>query len=399
MPTMKQRAALLGVLLAMLALVASRRFVGNDSSVPSSTATAAASAVSAEQVPVWLTSASCEVVRRAPPPEDTAGTLAPDEVCPVTDEVRRNFARTEEPDASALQLFRDAVEKAVTEHPVACARALSAELAKATRCGLVYDAVAIRVINGKGVPVGLAAAQLGQPAACRWKLLASLREATRAEPTIVASLLRRTAEPDTDIRNAAWMTLGTLEFIARGAGQGEVVECLESALSGELGRSNAELLPVLLGAAGNAGCVSCRPTFERLLSSEDARLRRTAVAAFRFLDTPADVETMCRIARSDRDDSVRGSATYALRHAKAGMPRRLECLYAIATEDAAERVALDAVGSLSELADASELVVGTLVEVARETPHPKVRNEAVAALRAHASDDAIKDALTAPRDE
>lgn len=348
--------------------------------------------------PSWQTLLACSAMRQAPlaaetPLGDGAAT------CAVLDDVRRMFALAGDAETDVLQAFRASIEAAVTANPVPCAVALSRELASATRCGLVYDAVAIRVVNGKDVPASLIAAEFLRPATCRWKLIAALREAERAEATYVATLLAMTGEADADLRNAAWMTLGTLGRIAHVAAQADTVPCIDGVLAHELEASEGASLPILVGAAGNAGCEACRPKLERLLASEDARIRRPVVAAFRFLESAADVETMCRVGRTDPDDTVRGSATFALRHAKSAILRRVECLYEIATEDAVERVGVDAVASLAELVDGSELVVGTLVEIARETRHAKVRAEAIAVLRGHASDEAIRAALEAPAGE
>ena len=49
-----------------------------------------------------------------------------------------------------------------------------------------------------------------------------------AEPTVVATLLRMTEQEDADLRGGAWLTVGTLGHIARGAKQADLSACLDA---------------------------------------------------------------------------------------------------------------------------------------------------------------------------
>ncbi|MBM4356795.1 MAG: HEAT repeat domain-containing protein [Deltaproteobacteria bacterium] len=370
--------------------------------------------------------------------------------CPALEAVVPAFALSGEPDNAVLERLRAVVERGLAEAPRDCAIAFSRLLANDSRCELVYDAVAIRVMTGPNASPTLAASELLREARCRWKLVTALRQSRKADPTLAATLLSLTSAADRDVANSAWLTVGTLANVARrplsvepsgkptvtvtpaatspadataapsgtspaptaGAAQSseadvspppratmprpEVGACLDRIISSELEASSGDRLQLLLGVAGNAGCGSCRPTLRRHLASPDTTTRRRAVSAFRFLEEDEDTNVLCKAATTDTDDTVRGAATYALRFAAASVTRRLECLYEVAVGDDVERVAQDAVGSLTEIPGPSELVIATLVQVARETPHPKVRAEAIAFLRTRATDEALREVLGSP---
>ena len=72
---------------------------------------------------------------------------------------------------------------------------------------------------------------------------------------------------------------------------------------------------------------------------------------------------------------------------------RAKCLFGAATEDDADAVRRDAMASLVELAEKDSLFVGVLVQVVVHARHEPTRQEAAQALRAFASDEAIRDAL------
>ncbi len=334
---------------------------------------------------------ACPLVRDAPKAE--AATRDAGAACLVSEAVRAAFREGASISDRELQKLRSDVAQAVTESPAACVDILSDELAQATECGLVYDAVAIRVVNGAGVSPQRVAFELRRPATCQWKLLSSLREAERASPSIVAALLDLTAAADADVAKAAWMTLGSVARIARTAEQSELVACIEHAIVGVLSAASGEMLPVVVAAAGNAACESCRPRLAELQKSTDAAMRRTALVALRFMTNDADVATLCHALKSDAEPSVRASVAYSLRFSTSAMPARAQCLFDAAISDAAEAVSNDALASLDELADNSELALGVLVHVAKQAERPEVRARAAAALRRFASEKDVRDVL------
>jgi hypothetical protein len=334
---------------------------------------------------------ACPLVRDAPKAEAPLRDAAA--ACAVLDLVRASFQKGSAITDPELQQLRADVARAVTESPSACVDVLSAELAQATDCGLVYDAVAIRVVNGAGVSPKRVAFELRRPAACQWKLLSALREAERASPTVVAALIDLTASVDSDVSKAAWMTLGSVGRIARAASQEELVSCMDHAISAELSSVEGEMLPVLIASAGNAACEACRSRLSALQTSADAVLRRTALVALRFMTTDADVDMLCRALKSDTEASVRAAVAYALQFSTNAMGPRVQCLFDAAIGDASEAVSNDAVASLEELADRSELAIGVLVHVAKQADRPKVKMRAATALRRFASEKDVRDVL------
>jgi hypothetical protein len=332
----------------------------------------------------------CPALRDAPPP--TRATLGD---CAVVADVKAAMGRTPALSDAELTTLRGAIARAVQEHPTACVAALAPLLTSTSDCGLVFDAVAIRILNGTRVPPDMAAETLLHPSVCQWKLVWALREAERANPTIVATVSSLTESADVDVKGAAWLALGTLERIARGASQNDIVNCIDDMLAKGLEARPPSEHIAALEAAGNAGCVKCRPALQRDVDAPDPQTRESAVAAFRFLTDKSDVETMCGILRRDRVKEVRDSAAFALRHADTFLEDRMRCLFDGATQDESKGVGTTALNSISEFAARSELAVGTTVQVARHTKHEAIRKAAISALRGVATDDAIRDVMKA----
>ncbi len=338
---------------------------------------------------------SCPLLRNARP----AARADPAEAitdCPIAGAVRDAFAKSRSISDDELVKLRASVELAVAEHPRSCAIALGRMLDETTECGIVFDAVAIRVLNGKNVDEALVAAQVLRPTACQWKLISALREAERATPATVAAVASLTRSADESARNPAWLTLGTLERVARRAQQSEMVSCIDDALANALHSSTHAERSILTNAAGNAGCEKCRDVITKDLVGGDAPARRDSVAALRFLESATDVETMCNTLHADTDAGVRATAAYALRHNKTFLEERLKCLFQAATTDETTSVSTDAVNSISELSTDSQLGVGTLVQVVRHAQSDSTRKQALTALRGFASDDAIRTVLSSP---
>jgi HEAT repeat protein len=344
---------------------------------------------------------ACPLVRSAEaPPSAPMGSGA---ACSVTGAVRAASAKGDAMTAEELAALRSDIERALLEQRAECAPALAHELSIATDCGLVYDAVAIRLLTRATSDARFSASQLQRPSKCQWKMISALRESERVEPVLVREVVKAIASPDGDVHGAAWLTLGALGRVAGSAGQPDVVACIDRLLASELALGpdrpdgkELEERSIVVSAAGNAGCEGCRPKLHELVGSADARVRRGAVSALRFLGAESDVETLCRIGRSDGEASVRGAAAFALRHSDSFVEKRLKCLFDMATEDASESVARDAVGSLAALAENETLGVGTLVEVAKQSTRPSTKKLAIEALRGFASDQAIREALSEP---
>jgi hypothetical protein len=334
----------------------------------------------------------CPLLRDAPaePPPPLAPLDAGE--CQVIGLVRSALTKADLPDPE-LTALRAAVERAMLEEPAACVPAFARELAGAKDCGLAYDAVAIRLLTSRTSDPLVSARELARPAKCQWKLIAALREAPRVDVPVAAALLRLTRAESEDVRGSAWLALGTLERIARGAAQPEVVGCIDPLLAAALAEAKGEALANLVSAAGNAGCEACRPTLSAIAGGADARLRRSAVTALRFSTHADDVETLCRVARTDREQATRAAAAFALRFEHALPDVRAKCLFEAATEDGASPVRHDAVLSLAELAEKDTLFVGVLLHVVARARDDVTRGQAVEALRAFATDEAIQDAL------
>lgn len=335
---------------------------------------------------------ACPLLRRAPAAVAAAEGEAS---CPVVQVARDALARAELSEDS-LEALRGDIERAVAAQPEACVAALGRELAAATECGIVYDAVAIRILTAAAVDPRHAAAELLRPSACQWKALAALREAPAVSPTIAAAVSRLTDSADVDVASSAWMTLGTLARIAREAGHAELVECIEGRLADELEARDEASRGVLVAAAGNAGCRRCGDALLAEARSADPSRRRTGVVALRFLADEGDVEALCRVLSAEPEAPIRGAAAFALRHGASHVERRLQCLFETATQDTAESVVHDAIASIAELAAGTELGVGMLVHVGRSAALASARAHAADALRAFATDDAIAALLAAP---
>ena len=350
---------------------------------------------SVEAVPPLPSELACPVLRAAPRAVQAAGDEG-DGQCDVVPRVRAAFPKSATLPDDEVQALRLAVENAVAAHPRACVAALGRELVKASDCGVVYDGVAIRILNGANVDPVLAAGELTRAALCQWKIVSALREAEKTSPVMVATVLNLTASPDEDVRNAAWMTLGTLERIARSASQSELTACIDEPVAAELSHRTGDARAVLVGAAGNAGCDGCRGSLEKIIDGEEPSLRRSAVAALRYFSDEPAVSRLCTLVRTDKDATVRSSAAYALRHGTSFVESRFACLFESATQDAVDGVSRDAVVSIAELAEKSQLGVGTLVHVMKTAPREQTRKQAAQALRAFATDEAIRDISRSP---
>jgi hypothetical protein len=351
-----------------------------------------AASVSAVSIGPARSASTCPALRDAPAARPLDGP-APD--CPIVDDVKaalkKDDASLTEPD---LVKLRTSVEQAVAEHPSACISALAPVLEQATGCGIAFDAVAIRIINGKAVSPAMAAGALLRPSACQWKLVSALREAALADPTIVATVASLTTSADEDVRGASWLTLGTLGRLARDNQQSEIVNCIDETIATKLSNRADKERFIHVRAAGNAGCERCRASLVEDLSSTDADVRRETIASFRFLSTKADVALICSVLTKDKQAEVRESAAFALRQRDTFVEDRLGCLFEAATKDASTSVASTTVLSIHELAAHSRVAVGTLVQVAKHARHAQVRKQAGSALRSFASEDAIRKTLS-----
>ncbi len=313
--------------------------------------------------------------------------------CAVEGNVAAAFPQSDTIEEEALVKLRGAIEQAVADNPRACVAVLGRQLAKTTDCGIVYDAVAIRILNGKSVDPRLAAGELLRPSKCQWKLVSALREAERANLPTIAAVVKLTQSSDEDVRNSAWLTLGSLERIAKTAGQPDLAGCMDRVIGGELTRRPVDKRKVLLNAAGNAACESCRSVIEKGIESPDNDYRRTATSALRFMQDSGAVDAMCRVLRQDVDPKIRQSAAFSLRHETSHLETRLQCLVDAASSDSTESVAKDAINSIGELAEHAEDAVGALVIVFKQSENIDVRKHAVQVLRRFAKDDSIKEVL------
>ncbi len=337
---------------------------------------------------------TCPALREAPAPRVLDGVASE---CPVIEEVKaalkkEDTAITEQ----ELVKLRTSVEQAVATRPAACVSALALLLEKTTACDLIFDAVAIRILNGKSVSPAMAAGALLRPSTCQWKLVSALREAERADPTIIAAVASLTTSADEDVRGSSWLILGTLERIAREKQQNELVSCVDDLLATKIANRTDHERFIYVRAAGNAGCEKCRPSLVEDVNSTDADVRRESITSFRFLSTKADVDVLCKTLATDKQKEVRESAAFALRQRDTFLEQRLGCLFEAAVRDEAASVANNAVLSINEFAANSKVALGTLVQVAKHSHHESIRKQTTSSLRAYASEDAIRDVMKAP---
>jgi hypothetical protein len=307
-------------------------------------------------------------------PATSAAVAAPPPSCA---EVRAAAARAlaADPENDALtEVARGgalAALAAAAPDRVGCFRLLLEDLLGATRCERAYQRVAsVLMLEASADPdaLGRAVARRG---ACQRLLVHKVMFAEDVSRALAQALLALTNDADSDLRGTAWYALGAVADTARKRGRREVVELVERTLAVELARED-ERLPVLLRAAGNAGCEACLGAARRHLASGDADLRRGAVLAWRLVDTPEAVRVLCERLGADEEVTVRAVAAVALRAAHGSPKERVECLARAALDDA-DTVAKQALASLSVLASEVDYALGALVSLARDAERAEVR--------------------------
>jgi hypothetical protein len=156
---------------------------------------------------------------------------------------------------------------------------------------------------------------------------------------------------DEDVREAAWLSFGSIAETARTSGDVALADSIDAAIAPALAASTGEEHLVLVRAAGNAGCSECASILARDATSSDPSLRRAAIAAHRFLPSAGAVAGMCATLETDTDAGARDLAAWALEWRTTHAAERADCLERAALSDASKGVRLQAVRALGILSD------------------------------------------------
>lgn len=179
----------------------------------------------------------------------------------------------------------------------------------------------------------------------------------------VARALVELASSNEGARRSAWLAYGSIGEIAGRAGVEEVRAEVDETLRSRLARSTKDDRLLFVESAGNAGCRSCASMLLRDASSKDVSLRRSAVAALRFLEEPRAVRRACAALDSDPEVSIRDLAAWSLAFREHHDAIRVPCLYRAALEDPSPRVRVTATRALAELSDSLETAYAALVQL------------------------------------
>lgn len=252
---------------------------------------------------------------------------------------------------------RDAIQHEAHEFvrtaPASATRELLGHLAGATaRCGRAHSAALSGAMAAGIDPVDVAAALESASTECNEVVVESVAFVPNPDRNVAVALLRKTHDAsDEYVRTTAWLAYGSIGVTARTKGNAELAASVDAVLANRLAETNGEEHVLAVRAAGNAGCEACAPILATDASSPDDRLRRTAVAAQRFLGTKDSVARMCNALAGDADATTRDLAAWSLEWRANDGAERARCLEQAATSDRSKGVRLQAVRALGILAD------------------------------------------------
>lgn len=254
-------------------------------------------------------------------------------------------------DATRDRIHHEALVLARTLPVGSSLRAELFEVVTNGRCGRAHAAVASAVL-AESSAAEVRHALESMRTSCDEVVVESAGFAREVDMDLVMALERLAHASGTGaVRRSAWLAYGSSGLTARRAGQSAAVVRVEETVLASLRGARGEARDLAVRASGNAGCASCVPELSRDLASRDEAVRRAAVAAFRFVDQPASVATMCAVVTKDSDDGARDMAAWALAWGTSAPAERVACLDRAARHDPSHRVRAQATSSLAGLSD------------------------------------------------
>jgi hypothetical protein len=252
---------------------------------------------------------------------------------------------------------RDAIQHDAHElarsAPAGATRELLARLVSSdAQCGRAHAAALAGVFSARIDPADVAVALETASSPCDEVLVESAGFVPNPSRDVAVALLRRAnATPDERVRGSAWLAYGSIAETARARSDGDLARSIDAVLVNRLAATSGDEHLLMVRAAGNAGCAACAPALAEDVTSSDARLRRAAIAAHRFLGTSDSVARMCGALERDPDGTARDLAAWALEWRSNDGADRARCLERAAASDGSMGVRLQAVRALGILAD------------------------------------------------
>lgn len=237
--------------------------------------------------------------------------------------------------------------------PPQATRELLAHLTRSSaRCGRAHSAALAGAFSADIDPTEITVAVESSSVACTEVVIETAGFVPNPDRNLAAALLERTRfQANDDVRRVAWLAYGSIAETARERGDGGLAGSIDAILASRLASASGEERVLMVRAAGNAGCVACAPVLAEDATSHDDVLRRTAIAAHRFLGTKDSVDRMCGALEADSDGTARDLAAWALEWRSNDGADRAQCLERAATRDRSKAVRLQAVRALGILAD------------------------------------------------
>jgi hypothetical protein len=188
---------------------------------------------------------------------------------------------------------------------------------------------------------------------CVTALVTAAAQVPNPKPELVDAIERwELAQRDPIKRSGGLVVLGSLAHHAREGGDTLIGGRIDALLVRELGRPVASRMERIqrLEAAGNAGCLACRPIIGTALRDPSSEVRRAAAGALRFVSGELAPRAMCEALDGDDSTDVRDQAAWALAWGRGPAKLRVDCLVRAAARDLSVRVRMSAVRSLAGLA-------------------------------------------------
>jgi hypothetical protein len=273
-----------------------------------------------------------------------------------------------------------------------CATTIVRELAAISTCGsaaeLITSAAAIEgVFDAATVRDTLAT-----NSRCARAVVAGVASVPRAEPEIVDAVLDWSLrQHDAGLRDGGLTVAGSLAHTAHVADDEATAAKVDTVIATELGRGRPGARTQLLEAAGNAGCAACVSWAAQDLGSASPETRLAAVAAFRFVTSPAAAMAMCGTLMNDSSPTVREQAGWSLRWERSGIRDRVACLVTSVAKDPSPRVREMAAQSLSTLAGGDTFARSALLHLQSDEYDVDVRDVATSWFDHHVGNDPLVD--------
>lgn len=268
------------------------------------------------------------------------------------------------------------------------------------RCGRAHSAALSGALTQESVEPELVARAVERAdTGCDEVVLESAGFARNIDARLVAAIRRRVGSQADATTRAAWLAYGSIAETARSAraDPSPLAQEIDAALSARLNvAGSVEEQLLFVRAAGNAGCVACRPSLAKIARSATPDLRRAAIAAHRFLDDESSVDLMCAALAREGDDRTRDLAAWSLEWRGTYGTKRARCLSAAAERDPSARVRVQSTLALGILADTITDATNALERLALRAADDRVaklaRGALVARMDAGADDDSLEEA-------